>query len=443
LRGSIYKRGKTWTIVYDEGVDPVTGKRRQRSRSGFGTKKAAESALNEALSALASGMYVAPHRQSVAEFFEEWLETRRAQLRPSTWATYRRYCEVHVVPRIGSVRLVDLDPGHLQAMYADMFASGRRPVRAGRPVEVAETAISLKAEGSTWAKVADRLNERFPDEGPFTRHSAAALVRRHQEATEPAERSEGLSARTVTQTATIVKRALKDAVRWGRLVRNPADAVDAPRRQMRPELAVWDAETLSEFLTRAESEQDRHAPLWGLLASTGMRRGEALGLRWCDVDLDAGVLTVVRTLVTVGHTPTVSEPKTAAGRRPIHLDAHTVTMLRTHRRQQLEERALLGLGRPAVDGMVFTMPDGSPLHPDRVSRDFQRRCAQWGFPRLPLHGLRHTWATLAMRNGVHPRVVQERLGHSNIAVTLGTYSHVAPVMHTEAAELVAGLFRRP
>jgi len=83
------------------------------------------------------------------------------------------------------------------------------------------------------------------------------------------------------------------------------------------------------------------------------------------------------------------------------------------------------------------------LHPDRVSREFQRRTARWGLPVIPLHGLRHTWATLAMRAGVHPRVVQERLGHSTIAVTLGTYSHVAPTMHDEAAELVAGMFQAP
>jgi integrase len=442
MRGSIYKRGATWTIVYDEGPDPITGKRRQRSRSGFRTKRGADEALNEALSALRSGSYVAPHRQTVAEFLDEWLETRRSQLRPSTWATYRRYCHTHLVPRIGSVRLADLDAGHISAMYADMLATGRRPRRHGRPADVAETAVALKASGLTWALVSDRLTSSFPDEGPFTRHSAAALVRRHQMPTEPAEQSDGLSPRTVTQAATILKRALKDAVRWGRLVRNPADAVDSPRRQLRPELQVWDAETLSEFLGHAQADDDRLAPLWEFMASTGVRRGEALGLRWSDIDLDAGVAAIVRTLVTVGHTPTVSEPKTAAGRRPIHLDTYTVTVLRAHRRRQLEERALLGLGKAPVDALVFSDPVGEALHPDRVSREFQRRCERWGLPRIPLHGLRHTWATLAMRSGVHPRVVQERLGHSNIAVTLGIYSHVAAVMHEDAAELVAGLFQR-
>ena len=116
-------------------------------------------------------------------------------------------------------------------------------------------------------------------------------------------------------------------------------------------------------------------------------------------------------------------------------------MLRRHRKRQNEERLQLGAGwEPS--GLVFCAVDGRPLHPDRASREFLRRVKRWGLPRIPLHGLRHTSATLAMRAGVHPRVVQERLGHSTIAVTLQTYSHVAPVMHEEAAELVAGMFRR-
>ena len=116
-------------------------------------------------------------------------------------------------------------------------------------------------------------------------------------------------------------------------------------------------------------------------------------------------------------------------------------MLRRHRKRQNEERLQLGAGwEPS--GLVFCAVDGRPLHPDRASRELLRRVERWGLPRIPLHGLRHTSATLAMRAGVHPRVVQERLGHSTIAVTLQTYSHVAPVMQEEAAELVAGMFRR-
>jgi integrase len=170
-----------------------------------------------------------------------------------------------------------------------------------------------------------------------------------------------------------------------------------------------------------------------------MRRGEALGLRWCDVDLDAAALSITRTLVTVGHVPMVFEPKTAAGRRSVHLDAATIARLRAHRRASLEVRAGLGLGHLSGEDPVFSDTNGVVLHPDRVSAELVRQARRWGFAHLPLHGLRHTWASVAMRQGVHPRVVQERLGHSNIAVTLDTYSHVAPVMHQQAAETVAAL----
>jgi integrase len=134
----------------------------------------------------------------------------------------------------------------------------------------------------------------------------------------------------------------------------------------------------------------------------------------------------------------VGEPKTSSGRRSIALDDGTVSVLRTHRRQMLEERLLVG--PDFTDrGLVFHYPDGSCLRPDAVSAQFLRRVERQGLSRLTLHGLRHTWATLALEQGIHPRVVQERLGHSTIAITLGIYSHVSPTLHDEAAHAVATL----
>jgi integrase len=135
---------------------------------------------------------------------------------------------------------------------------------------------------------------------------------------------------------------------------------------------------------------------------------------------------------------TVGEPKTARGRRSVALDTATVAALRDHRRRMLEERLLVGPDF-ADEGLVFHQPDGACLRPDAVSAMFLRRVHQYGLGRLTLHGLRHTWATLALEQGIHPRVVQERLGHSTIAITLGIYSHVAPTLHARAAEVVAGL----
>lgn len=178
--------------------------------------------------------------------------------------------------------------------------------------------------------------------------------------------------------------------------------------------------------------------LWALLATTGLRRGEAVGLRWSDVDLDAGRLHIVQTIISVRGKVSVGEPKTLRGRRPIALDAGTVAVLRAHRRAMLEERLLLGASFIDQD-LVFHRPDGQCLRPEGVSDTFKRTVRRLGLPPLTLKGLRHTWATLALEQGIHPRVVQERLGHSTIAITLGIYSHVAPTLHDEAAEIVAGL----
>jgi integrase len=145
---------------------------------------------------------------------------------------------------------------------------------------------------------------------------------------------------------------------------------------------------------------------------------------------------VVQTITQTRSQVTIGEPKTAHGRRPIALDAGTVTVLRDHRKAMLEERMLLGADF-VDDGLVFHQPDGACLRPDAVSAQFLRRVDQSGLSRLTLHGLRHTWATVALEQGVHPRVVQERLGHSTISITLGIYSHVSQTLHDDAAATVA------
>ncbi len=232
---------------------------------------------------------------------------------------------------------------------------------------------------------------------------------------------------------------LKDAVRWGRLARNAADAADPPRRSVDGvEIQAWDAETLRRFLDVCRTADDPLYSSWVFLATTGLRRGEALGLHWSDLDLDAGRARITHTLGSISWHVVAGQPKTAAGRRPIALDPITIGVLRDHRKRMLEQRLLVGTAFVDQD-FVFCEPDGNPLHPERVYQAFKRRVRTYDVPYLSPHGLRHTWATIALANGVHPRVVQERLGHAHISVTLQTYSHVQPTMHDDAAALVAGL----
>jgi integrase len=441
MRGSVVRKGDRYYVKIELDADPATGRRRQKWHSGYRTKREAERARVDLLSRLDRGAYVEPSQQTLAEFLEEWLRAIEPTVRPSTFDSYARNVRNHVSAHIGSVRLTKVDAGTLNGLYARLLASGRRrPSRTGRGYSsaVVERAVELRSGGLTLAATAERLRGELAEADHITKDTLACLLRRHAAAGGDCA-SGRLDPRTVNYVHTIVHRAFKDAVRWDRLARNPADVADPPRsRQKSDGFQSWDAATLRRFLAVSSESGDRLHALWVLLATTGMRRGEALGLRSSDVDLDAGRLRVVQTVIQVRSKVTIGEPKTARGRRPIALDAGTVAVLHEHRRRSVEQRMLVG---PAFDdrGFVFHHPDGSCLKPDAVSAAFVRRVRAAGLPRLTLKGLRHTWATLALERGIHPRVVQERLGHSTIAITLGIYSHVVPTLHDEAAQLVADL----
>jgi integrase len=201
-------------------------------------------------------------------------------------------------------------------------------------------------------------------------------------------------------------------------------------------MTTWTAEEIRTFL--AHTADHRFHAAFMVLATTGMRRGEALGLRWEDLDLDGGRVSITQTVITVNHEVRVGSPKTAKGRRTVALDLGTVRALREHRQRQVAERLLMGTGF-TDHGLVFCRPDGGPLHPERFSRTFEHLSAKAGLPPIRLHDVRHSWATLALSAVVHPKVVQERLGHASIGVTLDVYSHLTEGMQGAAASLVAGL----
>ena len=162
-----------------------------------------------------------------------------------------------------------------------------------------------------------------------------------------------------------------------------------------------------------------------------MRRGELAGLVWENVDLDSARLTVDQQIVSVDYQLIESDLKTESSRRTINLDEQTVAVLRRHRRRQLEKQ--MASGHRGGNGYVFATSDGSPLHPDLISQTFERAVARLDIPRIRLHDLRHTHATILLRENVHPKVVSERLGHASVAFTMTVYQHVMPGMQAEAA----------
>jgi integrase len=247
----------------------------------------------------------------------------------------------------------------------------------------------------------------------------------------------GLSPTTVHHLHAILHRALDQAVKWGYVMRNVADAVDPPRRN-KPEMRVWSREEATRVLQVAAG--DEYEALWYLALTTGMRRGELLGLRWSDVDLDARTLSVARTL-SRGKTSRleVGEPKTAAGRRRVALPAAAVLRLRRHQTRQ--KSVWLEVGPAYADrNLVFATPDGRPIHPNTLARGFTRLVNRAEVGKIRFHDLRHTSATLLLASGEHPKVVQERLGHASISETLDRYSHVSADMQQRAAARFDAMF---
>jgi len=240
-----------------------------------------------------------------------------------------------------------------------------------------------------------------------------------------------LAPATVRKIHSTLHKALSQAVSDGLIPRNAAD-VNAPRpapEEMRP-LSEDEARA---FLETAKAAGDRFEPLYVLAITTGLRRGELLGLRWDDVDLERGKLRVGRALVREGGQYIVGETKTRRGRRQVNLTPRTVNVLKAHRKRQLEERMRLS-GLYEDHGLIFTTGIGTPVNPENlVKRSFKPLLKRAGLPKIRFHDLRHTCATLLLGRGVHPKIVQELLGHATIAMTLDTYSHYIPSMGDQAS----------
>jgi len=377
MRGSIRQRTRgSWEITIDIGRDPATGKRLRHFETIKGTKKDAQRRLAELQVSVEQGSYAKPRRLTLGEWLEDWLNNYViANCSPRTADSYRSEIRNHISPSLGAIPLTQLRPEHIQSYYAKALSEGR-----------------IDGKG-------------------------------------------GLSARTVLYQHRILSEALSHAVRIGLLVRNVAKVVDPPRLKRRS-MATLATEDVPKFL-EASRESPYHA-LYCTALFTGMRLGELLGLRWCDVNLDMATLSVAQALFKRCGVCKMIEPKSAHSRRSIALSPVLAILLRRHRTRQEAERILLGDPLRETD-LVFARPDGSPLDPGTVTKTFSRVLARAGLPHIRFHDLRHTHATLMLKAGIHPKIVQERLGHGSIAVTLDTYSHVVSGLQEVAAQRFEGM----
>ncbi len=242
--------------------------------------------------------------------------------------------------------------------------------------------------------------------------------------------AQGLAARTVRYDHVVIHRALKLACKWALLSRNVADTVDPPRAHDK-EMNTWDEDNIIRFLNTAKDTT--YYALFHTALFTGMRRSELLALRWCDVDFIFSQISVSRSLHQINDGSYVfTQPKSAKSQRSIALSPSAILVLKEYHEKQKLERMMRGISLTDED-LVFSHPDGKPFRPNTVSRAWNILATRAGVNPIRFHDARHTHASLMLKQGTHPKIVQERLGHSTISVTLDTYSHVAPGLQEAAA----------
>lgn len=318
-----------------------------------------------------------PGKTTVAEYLEKWLtDYAWANLAPRTAEGYQHIIRRHLIPSLGKRALTQLKPEHLQAYYAEKLNNGRYD-------------------------------------------------------------GQGLSARTVRHHHMCLHSAFQSAVKWGIVLRNPTDAVTPPRCQ-RSEMHTLNEDEIQILLRMAKS-----TPYYAIFYSalfTGMRRSELLALRWSDVDLTLCQISVSRSLHVLNDNQVVFRPtKTLKSKRLIALSPSTALVLKEHRENQASIR-LLSETFLKEDDLVFSQIDGRPLLPNTVTHNWIKITRRAGIKGVRLHDARHSHASLMLKQGVHPKIVQERLGHSSIQITLDTYSHVAPGLQEAAAKGFDELF---
>lgn len=377
MQGYVARKGRQWYAVVYAGLDPATGRERRRWHAAGTDPRDAEKLARQLAREERARRGQAPSRLTFAGFVvRHWLPAKRMQLRPTTIEGYERMLRLHILPTLGAIPLGDVRADAVQNLYGQLLLDGR--------------------------------------------HDGAG----------------GLSAKTVHEVHGIVRNLLDDAVRRGMLAANPARLAASPRfrRDHHRRRKAWTAEELRGFLASIAGQRS-HRWFW-LAAHTGMRRGELVGLRWREVELDKARLSIVRTVICVGARMQEAGGKTPNAARTIDLDAATVGLLAEWRAEHTDH-----FGDDDANRWVFVKPDGDLLHPQSLSQAFDRAVAAASVPKISLHGLRHTHATLLLKAGVPLKVVSERLGHSTPAFTMATYQHVLPGMQAEAAATFAALLQ--
>jgi integrase len=377
MRGHVRERGKgNWYAVID-ARDPKTGKRKRKWHSLEAKgKREAQIECATLIAAIKAGTYIEPDKTTVAQFLERWLENTKANVAPRTHERYSEIVRKNIAPLIGAVILSKLKPAHISEAYAKALLEGRR------------------------------------------------------------DGTGGLSPQSVLHMHRVLKRSLKQAVRWEILHRNPADAVESPKIEKR-RMITYDMQQTATLLQALKGKRIYIPALLAVLC--GLRRGEIAALRWRNVDLEKCSLAVVESVEQMNGSVRLKETK--SGRvRTVALPLTVRDELKAHRLTQAQQMLKLGV-RIGDDSFVCTLEDGSPMQPTFITHEWVRAIKSTALPRYRFHDLRHAHGTHMLASGTHIKVASERLGHSKVGITLDLYSHVLPGMQEDAAAKIDAAFR--
>ena len=378
MRGRIVKnegkRGVSYSAVVDVGADPVTGDRKQKKKT-FKTKKDAEKWVSDTIAEVNRGTYIEPAKTTVRDWLTDWLKSYGKQnLAPTTYQGHKMIIEKHLIPELGGIPLSDLKPKHIRDYHSKALESGRKDGK-----------VKLL--------------------GP------------------------GLSATTVNQHHRVLREALQHALELEMIARNPADAVKPPRK-VKHEIKFLPVEDANKIINLFKGTY-LFVPVF-LAVTTGARRAEILALSWPDIDLEKGIANIRRGLYTTKEQGLFfKETKNKTSQRAVDISPEVIRNLKAHKKEQSREKLALGGGYDDSQ-LVCSLQNGKPIIPATLTKRFQEVTKKAGY-KVTFHQLRHAHASFLLQQGDHPKVVSERLGHSNIAITMDLYSHVAPTLQKEAA----------
>ena len=366
------RRPGVWELKFDIGDDPITKERRTRTRTFKGKRKEALAELRRAINSVDDGKHVDPSKLTISQYFDEWFNFKVPQWSPKTAERNRQIIENNLKPELGQFKLATLTTYRIDLAYKRLGENGR-------------------ADGKG-----------------------------------------GLSPQSVKHCHRLLSQALKQAVKWTHIRDNPANEATVPVVPKK-EMVVLSLEQTLDLLDALRGHKYFVPVLTAVM--TGLRRGEVLALRWADVDLEAGVLTVSESLEQTKEGLRYKLPKNGKV-RDVAMSPSLVHELKALKTQQAQDLLRKGI-RQTGETLLCCRPDSKEINPEDLSRRFPELVVRLGLPRLKFHELRHTHATQLLGAGVHMKVMSERLGHSDIGITMNLYSHVLENMQKEAADTLA------